>query len=116
MKFSALYTDKAALKELGKRIMHERLSQNMTQAALADKAGIAINSIQRLEAGSVATRLSGFLRILKVLDALDRFDALFPEPAISPIDLIKLQAKQRKRASRPLKESNKPRTWTWGDA
>lgn len=115
MRFNTLQTDEAALKELGGRIMHERLSQNLTQAALADKAGVAINSVQRLESGSVATRLSGFLRILKVLDALDRFEALFPEPSISPIDLIQLQGRQRKRASGPRVESKKPRTWTWGD-
>lgn len=116
MKLSETLTDDAALRELGQRIMNIRLEQNLTQSALAEKAGVGLHSLQRLESGEAATRLSGFLRILRALNHLDRLEAAFPEPQASPLALVQLHGRKRQRASRTKRgdQPTGPSTWTWG--
>ena len=41
--------------------------------------------MERLEAGAVATQLSGFIRVRRVLDLLDRFEVFIPEPVPNPV-------------------------------
>jgi len=70
--------------------------------------------VQRLEAGAVATQLSGFIRVCRVLDVIERFDLLIPEPMPSPVAQLKLAGRKRQRASsRAVKPSAKK--WQWGD-
>ena len=45
-------------------------------------------------------RLANFIRVLNALEALDSLDTFLPAPAISPIQLAKLQGKLRQKASR----------------
>lgn len=47
----------------------------------------------------MAPQLSGFLRICRGLDLLERFEHLVPEPVPSPMARLKLGGKQRRRAS-----------------
>lgn len=114
MKLSMQMTDEAVLQELGGRLAAARLARNLTQAALAQAAGVAKRTVERLESGEVAIQLAGFLRVCRALGLMDRFDAFIPEQATSPIAQLKLQGRQRQRASvkkTKLKESKK---WTWG--
>lgn len=115
MRLSETLTDDAALRELGQRLMSIRLEQNLTQSALAEKAGVGLHSLQRLESGEAATRLSGFLRILRALNQLERLEAVFPETQVSPLALIHLHGRKRQRASRTKAgdEPTAPSTWTW---
>ena len=118
MKITARLTDDAALRELGSRLASARLERNLTQAALAEQAGVAKRTVERLESGAVATQLSGFLRVCRVLGVLERFDALIPEPTLSPMAQLKLQGRKRQRAARtkvavPMMVSE-PKPWTWG--
>ena len=108
-------TDDAALRELGQRLMSIRLEQNLTQSALAEKAGVGLHSLQRLESGEAATRLSGFLRILRALNQLDRLEAAFPEAQTSPLALMHMHGRKRQRASRAkgADQPSAPSTWTW---
>ena len=62
MKLSTTLTDEAILEALGGRLASARLARNLTQAALAEQAGVAKRTVERLEAGQSATQLSGFLR------------------------------------------------------
>ena len=80
MPFQRLMTDEALLKELGGRIAQQRLDRNLSQAQLAEQAGISKRTLERLEAGAAATQLSLFLRVLRQLDLLERLDLLLPEP------------------------------------
>jgi len=118
MKITAQLTDDAILHELGFRLMRARLAQNLTQGMVADMAGISKRSLERLEAGQVATQLSGFLRVCRALGILDRFDTVVPEPVASPMDQLKLQGRQRRRASgsRKFSDSLGEKPWTWGDS
>ena len=97
-----LLTSDAIVLELGKRLTRLRLAQNLTQAQLALRAGVAKRTVERLEAGS-ATQLHNFVCICRALGVADNFELLVPEPTISPIDLLRLKGEQRQRASRSKK-------------
>ncbi|HEX3855834.1 MAG TPA: helix-turn-helix transcriptional regulator [Verrucomicrobiae bacterium] len=115
MKITKQVTDKAILAELGERLTRIRLERNLTQVQLAREAGVAKSTVQRLEAGAVATQLSGFIRVCRVLGLMERFDWLIPEPVPSPVAQLKLAGKKRQRAStaKPAKASGKK--WQWGN-
>jgi transcriptional regulator with XRE-family HTH domain len=114
MKFSKQLSEKAILNELGSRIAGIRLGTNMTQAQLAEQAGISKRTVERLESGSVAVQISGLIRVCKVLGLIDRFDLLVPEPTPSPVEQVKLRRSIRRRASATKKTP--PRDgWKWGD-
>ena len=103
MPFQRLMTDEALLQELGRRIAQQRLDRNLSQAQLAEQAGISKRTLERLEAGASATQLSLILRVLRQLDLLERLDLLIPEPQPSPLALLELQKAGRKRARSPLR-------------
>ncbi len=107
--------DDAVLRELGARLAGARLALNMTQAALAEQAGVAKRTVERLESGQAATQLSGFVRVCRALGLIERLDALVPEAAIGPIKQLQLQGRQRQRASGTKAASVTPKNWTWGD-
>lgn len=132
MKIGEETTDEAVLGELGRRLAQVRLGKNLTQAQLAAKAGVSKRTVERLEVGGVAPQLSGFLRICRGLDLLERFEHLVPEPVPSPMAQLKLGGKQRRRASSvaralmptpatyPAAGSGRvaddaPTAWRWGD-
>jgi transcriptional regulator with XRE-family HTH domain len=113
MSIHRLMSDEALLQELGHRVARLRLERNLTQAQLAEQAGISKRTLERLEAGAAATQLSLFLRVLRQLDLLEGLELLLPEPKPSPIALLQQQEGGRKRASRraPLKPAA---PWSWG--
>jgi transcriptional regulator with XRE-family HTH domain len=82
---------------------------------LADEAGVSKRTVERLEAGSTGTQVSGLIRVCRVLDLLERFDQLVPEPVASPIEQLKLRRRQRQRASGRRKAKVAPTKWKWGD-
>jgi len=115
MKIGAELADGVVLRELGERLMRIRLERNLTQAVLAEQSGVSKRTVERLEAGEVATQLSGFLRVCRVLGLLERFDALVPEPLPSPMAQLKLQGRKRQRASGKKSGATPTKKWTWGD-
>jgi transcriptional regulator with XRE-family HTH domain len=108
-------TDAAILGELGERLAGERLERNLTQAQLATRAGVSKSTVQRLESGSVATRLSGFIRVCRVLNLVERFELLIPEPVPSPVARLKAGGKKRQRASAANSVAPAVKKWQWGD-
>jgi transcriptional regulator with XRE-family HTH domain len=115
MKITKQATDEAILSELGGRLAKARLERNLTQAQLAAQAGVSKNTVQRLESGSVATQLSGFIRVCRGLEVIERFDLLVPEPIPSPVEQLKLQGRKRQRASTRRQEKPSSKQWQWGD-
>ncbi len=113
MKLTNDHSDDAVLKEVGHRITRYRLNQNKTQAALAQEAGVSNRTITRVEHGH-SVQASSLIRILRALRLVQNLEALIPEITVSPVQRIKMQGKQRQRAS---SQSAKPRqkTWSWGD-
>ena len=113
MKIDGLLTDESILAELGGRIVQRRLELQLTQAALAEGAGVSKRTVERIEAGATA-QMSTMVRILRTLELLDRLDALVPEGGPRPMDLLKLKGASRQRAAgRRRKQPDEE--WKWGD-
>jgi len=114
MKITGLLTDDAVLAELGARIAGRRIELQLTQAAVAEQAGIAKRTLERMEAGQTS-QLTTLLRVLRVLDAASGLDGLMPESAPRPMDLLKRKGKVRQRASgrRAAMATGKP--WRWDE-
>ena len=115
MKISAQLTDEAVLQELGGRLAGLRIEHNLTQAALAEQAGVSKRTIERLESGEVATQLSGFLRVCRALGLLERFETLLPESVPGPMAQLKQAGRKRQRATGKRSVTEKPGKWTWGE-
>lgn len=116
MKLVSTHSDETILRELGNRLAALRLAHNLTQATLAQEAGVSKRTIERLESGEVATRLSALVRVGRVLGLIDRLDALVPAATPGPVEQMKLAGRKRKRASKPRQSAPaSTRKWTWGD-
>ena len=113
MRITQQLSDEAILQELGARLTRARIEHNLTQAALAEQAGVSKRTVERLESGEVATQLSGFLRVCRALGLLERFEALLPEPAPSPMAQLKQQGRKRQRATGKRAVTREPKKWTW---
>lgn len=96
----AIKSDLDICRMLGQRLQAYRLQQNRTVAELADKAGLNPNTVLNAERGA-NPRLETIVKILRALDRLDALDAFLPPPGLSPLQLIALRGKPRRRASRP---------------
>jgi transcriptional regulator with XRE-family HTH domain len=95
--------DDAALRTLGQRLAQRRLDRNVTQAQLAERAGVARGVLQRLELGRAVTTVN-LVRVLRALDALGELDAAIPELRPSPLQALEHAGRQRKRARGPRDE------------
>ena len=114
MRITGLLTDDAVLAELGARIASRRIELQLTQAAVAEQAGIAKRTLERVEAGQTS-QLATLVRVLRVLDAASGLDSLIPESGPRPMELLKRKSKVRQRASgrRDAKPAGKP--WHWDE-
>ena len=81
----------------GERLKLLRLNKDMTQVEVAEKAWVKRRTVLNAEKGDV--RLSDLIAILRALDMLGNLDVLIPEVPYSPIQLLKLQGRVRKKAS-----------------
>jgi len=115
MKITTQLSDQAILQELGGRLAGARIERDLTQAALAERAGVAKRTVERLESGEVATQLSGFLRVCRALGLLDRLDVLLPESTPGPMAQLKRQGRRRRRAT-GRKKAQADTKWSWGEA
>jgi len=98
---------------LCKRLESIRLSRNITQAQLAEEAGVSPRTIGRLEKGQ-GVSVDTFIRIMIALGIQQSLEALLPDPTVRPIERVGIGAGERKRA-RPTQTSNERPTWSWGD-
>ena len=98
-------TAHAIAAELGDRIKTARLNVNLTQKALAKKAGVSLKAVTNGEKGK--STLESMIAILIALELTEQLNLFIPKPEISPIQLMKLQGKKRKRAT-SLSNSNSP--------
>lgn len=108
-----MLTDIEICDRIGVKIKTVRLKQNMSQEELADKSGVSISTIKRMEEGEVKT-LESLIRILRTLGKLDIFIPLVNEEQLSPNEYYELASKEnkfvRKRASKGYKIENKEET------
>ena len=92
--------DPEIVRQIGKYFKQMRLNQNLSQKELAEIAGVGRATISRLENGTAATLMT-VIEVLRALKKLDLLNIFQEEARISPIQLLRLQNKQRQRASSP---------------
>ena len=98
--------------ELGDRIKVARLNVDLTQKELAEKAGISLKAVTNSEKGK--STLESIVAVLVALDLTDQLNFFIPKQEISPIQLAKLQGKERKRATGSnSKKSGSEETPSW---
>ncbi len=98
---------------LCKRLENIRLSRNITQAQLAEEAGVSLRTIGRLEKGQ-GVSLDTFIRVMMALGIQQSLETLMPDPTVRPIERIGFNAGERKRA-RPIQPDDERSIWSWGD-
>ncbi|MBS61878.1 helix-turn-helix transcriptional regulator [Salinisphaera sp.] len=104
--------DTAALEALGARFARRRLNRNLTQQALANEAGVSRKTVSHLENGSPVTTVN-LVRVLRALGEYRTLDNVLPHVPISPLDLVKLQGKERQRARGRSDEASSQEPWNW---
>jgi transcriptional regulator with XRE-family HTH domain len=114
MTIDALMSDDAVLRAIGKRLARRRLELELTQAQLAEQAGVGKRTVERIEAGE-STQTATLIRIVRILGLLDNLAAFIPEPGPRPLDLLKLKGKERRRASSRKQQDKTDEPWSWGD-
>jgi transcriptional regulator with XRE-family HTH domain len=120
MKLGSDLTDTAILRELGARLERRRIDQNLTQAELADQAGVSKRTVERIEGGA-STDFTLLVRTLRTLRLLDELNQLVPDLPESPMTLLKHKGGERKRVRRSRKPARHPpegatgRGWKWGE-
>lgn len=117
MDITAQLTDTAILEAIGTRIRDHRIEAGLTQAELADEAGVAKRTLERLERGE-GSELVTLVRVLRELGLVEGFGRLVREIAPGPIEQLERGARRRKRVAHPRKERPKAArrgagTWTW---
>ena len=84
------------VKLLGERVKRERIAQGFKQKELAAKAAVSADALSSLENGRPVTTKT-LARVLKAMGYGEALENLLPPPVPSPIDLQKLEGKQRQR-------------------
>ncbi len=93
------YTPSEISEILGERLKSQRLLLNLTQATLAERSGIGVSTVARIESGQGGT-LDNVIRLAIALGMINHFSELFD---VAPADIKDIIAKQNPR----LRASNK---------
>ncbi|WP_291208161.1 helix-turn-helix transcriptional regulator [Hyphomonas sp.] len=104
-------SSQAIIEALCQRLDEIRLSRNISQAELAAEAGVSRSTLTRLADGKPIS-LDSFLRIMQALNLADHLAALLPDPAVRPVERVRLDGAERRRASG---KRAAPTEWKWGD-
>lgn len=117
MKIDYLTPDEAILSELGQRLARVRKQQGLSQAKLAEEAGIGVATLGRIEAGQ-SGQMDSWLKIMKALRMTASVEAFLPENFDSPRAQVLSGKKYRRKGSATDKASGKIMESTapaWGD-
>ena len=118
MRIVSELTDIAVLHEIGDRLGRRRIDAGLTQAQLAEEAGISKRTVERIEAG-YSTDFVMLLRVLRVLNLLEALDQSVPDLPQSPLMLLKGRGRTRKRVGHSRRPAdgtaapNSASSWKW---
>lgn len=89
----------AVHKDLGRRIARCRIDSDFTQKELADRAGVSLGTLARMESGeNVSTE--ALFRVLWALSSLENLEVLLPDADDQPADLLRWNRKAPQRVGR----------------
>ena len=84
---------------LGERLRELRILRNFDQVSLAERAGVSLNALKHLESGKGA-RVNSLIKVLRALDRADWLTTLAPAVSISPMQMLKRESREPRRARR----------------
>lgn len=84
---------------LGESLKALRLSRNLDQKTLAERAGVSVRSLRSLESGQGST-IKTLVCTLRALGRQEWLNTIAPVATINPLALTR-EAQPRQRASRP---------------
>ena len=87
---------------LGSRLRELRLLKNLDQKTLAERAGVSLNAVKHLESGKGA-RVNSLVKVLRAMDKVDWLETLAPTVSISPMQMLKAEIREPKRARRRVR-------------
>ena len=93
-------TDKVILIELGNRIRQKRIQKRFKQSDLAQRSGISLYTLQKMEHGH-SYNVSTLLQVLRALNELEQLEHFMPPVEISPIDLLNSKERISQRVRNP---------------
>jgi len=114
MKIVSELSDSAVLGEIGARLERRRIDAGLTQARLAEEAGVSKRTVERIEAGR-ATDSTLLLRVLRALRLLDALDQSIPDLPPSPLALLKSRGREPRRVGRARQRHGPAaaQPWKW---
>ena len=83
---------------LGEKLKALRLSRNLDQKTLAERAGLSVRALRSFESGQGST-LKTLVSVLRALGRQDWLNTIAPVATINPLTLTR-EAQPRQRASR----------------
>lgn len=96
-------TNKQILSRIGESLREHRLHRDFSQSRLAEKSGVSLSTIKRLESGH-GCDLSNFIDVMRGLGRISDLEQILPEIKLKPTEVLKLrrqeQKSKRQRASR----------------
>ena len=107
-KITNLTTEAEILKEFAARLVRIRKAIGLNQVELANKAGLGIATLRRIESGQ-DSHFGSWLKLLKALDMIHAIEELLPNTFNSPMEEVLGKKLQKRRKSSP---SNRIK---WGD-
>lgn len=81
---------------IGERVSAWRKLRELRQEDLAEQAGVGVSTLARLESGKNCSILN-LISILRALGKLDWLAAVSNDTAVSPVQMVKIKAKEKLR-------------------
>lgn len=98
-------TNNQVLSRIGDSVREYRLDRNFSQRRLAEKSGVSLSTIKRLEAGQ-GCDMDNFVSVMRGLGRMFDLDKLLPEIELKPTDILRLRRMElknkRQRASKDV--------------
>ncbi len=87
------------LSDLGKKLKQHRLNQNLTSKELEKRSGVSVRTITGFERGEKNMSLINLMELLRALGLINNLSLILPAlPVISPLEMMEIERKKRKRA------------------
>jgi putative transcriptional regulator len=103
----------ATLRAMGIRLRRARLDANLTQNALATRAGVSLKTVRNAEDGQNIS-LETLVLLLQGVGRQQDLERLLASNGPSPIDLAERQGRARQRATgRRTREPSAKDAWQW---